>query len=184
MQVIFLSAVIAVFGLNHVYGHSGDRLYPFYEIPDEAALDVTDGSIEDWEDLFEEPSLTSLDFTGFTSYQGSGVSMEYNPSDLDFRIYLGWNGASNRIYVGAICIDDVYVGEDERSSNYFSRGGEDHVSLAIDSDHDGSVAWGDDFVYDRQRDDSGLIDQKAQHYNAVPLRHETSRRLAIPGIIL
>ena len=174
MQVFLLSAVIAVFGLNQVYGHSGDRLYPFYEIPDEAALDVTDGSIEDWEDLFGEPSLTSLDFTGFTSYQGSGVSMEYNPSDLDFRIYLGWNGTDDRIYVGAICIDDVYVGEDERSFNYFSRGGEDHVSLAIDSDHDGSVAWGDDFVYDRQRDDSGLIDQKAQHYNAVPLRHETS----------
>ena len=83
MQVIFLSAVIAVFGLNQVYGHSGDRLYRFYEIPDEAAIDITDGSIEDWEELFGEPSLTSLDFTGFTSYQGNGESMEYNPSDLD-----------------------------------------------------------------------------------------------------
>ena len=75
--------------------------------------DVTDGTIEDWEELFGEPSLTSLDFTGFTSYQGSGESMDYNPSDLDFRIYLGWNGASDRIYVGAICIDDVYIGEEE-----------------------------------------------------------------------
>ena len=70
------------------------------EITDEAAIDVTDGSIEDWEELFGEPSLTSLDFTGFTSYQGSGESMDYNPSDLDFRIWLGWNGASDRIYVG------------------------------------------------------------------------------------
>ena len=79
---------------------------------------MTDGSIEDWEELFGEPTLTSLDFTGFTSYQGSGESMDYNPSDLDFRIWLGWNGASDRIYVGAICIDDVYIGEEERSSNY------------------------------------------------------------------
>ena len=168
MQVILLSALIAVFGLNQVYGHSGDRVYRFYEIPDEAAIDITDGSIEDWEELFGEPSLTSLDFTGFTSYQGSGVSMEYNPSDLDFRIYLGWNGASNRIYVGAICIDDVYIGEDEMSLKYFVRGGEDHIEIEIDSDHDGSIAWEPDM----RRDD---IDQKAQRYFAVPLRHETSR---------
>ena len=93
--MILLSAVIAFFGLGSAHGHSGDRVYRFYEIPDEAAIDITDGSIEDWEELFGEPSLTSLDFTGFTSYQGNGDSMEYNPSDLAFRIYLGWNGASN-----------------------------------------------------------------------------------------
>ena len=76
--------------------------------------------------------------------------------------------------MGAICIDDVYIGEDELSLKYFEREGEDSVSLEIDGDHDGSIAWGDDFVYDRKGDDSGLIDQKAQHYSAVPLRHETS----------
>ena len=174
MSAILLIGAIAFFRPDPVPGHSGDRLYPFYEITDEAAIDVTDGSIEDWEELFGEPSLTSLDFTGFTSFQGDGESMGYNPSDLDFRIWLGWNGASGRIYAGAICIDDVYVGEGEKSPNYLERSGEDHVAIHIDGDHDGSIAWGDDFVYDRQRDDSGLIDQKAQHYNAVPLRNETS----------
>ncbi len=111
MYVVLLSAVIALFGIDPVLGHAGDRVFPFYEIPDEAAIDVTDGSIEDWQELFEEPSLTSLNFTGFD--QDDRV-MGYDPSDLDFRIYLGWNGASDRIYVGAICIDDVYIGEDER----------------------------------------------------------------------
>ena len=89
--LVLLSAVIALFGFGTAHGHVGDRVFPFYEIIDEAAIDVTDGTIEDWEELFGEPSLTSLDFTGFTSYQGSGESMDYNPSDLDFRIWLGWN---------------------------------------------------------------------------------------------
>ena len=174
MCVMILSAVIVLFGFGAAHGHAGDRVFPFYEIPDVTAIDMTDGSIEDWEELFGEPTLTSLDFTGFTSYQGSGESMDYNPSDLDFRIWLGWNGASDRIYVGAICIDDVYIGEEERSSNYYERGGEDHLSIEIDGDHDGSTAWSDDFVYDRQSDDSGLVDQNAQRYNAVPRRHQTS----------
>ena len=167
MYILKLSAMIVLFGFVAAHGHAGDRIYPFYEIPDDAAIDVTDGTIEDWEELFGEPSLTSLDFTGFTSYQGSGESMDYNPSDLDFRIWLGWNGASDRIYVGAICIDDIYIGEDEMSLKYFVRGGEDHVEIEIDSDHDGSIAW----EPDRPRDD---IDHKAQRYFAVPLRHETS----------
>ena len=99
---------------------------------------MTDGSVEDWEELFGEPSLTRLDFTGFDrDYRLIG----YDPSDLDFRIYLGWNGASDRIYMGAICIDDVYIGEDERSFNYLPRDGEDSVKLFIDGDHDGSPQW-------------------------------------------
>ncbi len=128
--------------------------------------------IEDWEELFGEPSLTRLDFTAFEDQ--ARVRMEYDPSHLDFQIYLGWNRVSDRIYVGAICIDDVYVGEEGYSSNYLERAGEDHVSLHIDGDHDGSTAWEDDFVYDRQSDDSGLVDQKAQRYAALPLRRETS----------
>ena len=169
MNAILISAVIAVFGLNHVYGHSGDRLYPFYEIPDEAAIDITDGSIEDWQQLFGEPSLTSLDFTGFDP---NDRVMGYDPSDLDFRIYLGWNGASNHIYMGAICIDDVYIGEDEKSFSYMERQGEDSVTLLIDGDHDGSPQW--DRVNLDGGDDSGKHDQAAQGYSGVPVRRETS----------
>ncbi len=31
MQVILLSAAIALFGLGSAHGHSGDRVYPFWE---------------------------------------------------------------------------------------------------------------------------------------------------------
>ncbi len=172
MHVILLSAVIALFGMDPVLGHGGDRVYPFYEIPDENAIDVTDGTIEDWEELFGEPSLTSLDFTGFDSYFLSGESMGYNPSDLDFRIYLGWNGASDRIYIGAICIDDRYIGEEERSFKYLERQGEDSVTLMIDGDHDGFPQW--DEVNLDEGDDSGKYGQAAQVYSGVPVRREAS----------
>ena len=172
MHVILLSAVIALFGMDPVLGHGGDRVYPFYEITDENAIDVTDGSIEDWEELFGEPSLTSLDFTAFD--RDKWVT-GYNPSDLDFLIWLGWNGASNRIYVGAICIDDVYVGEDEKSDNYFDREGEDHLSIEVDGDHDGSPGWDESVARrDDKGEDSGLMGQGSQFYSAVPLRRETS----------
>ena len=174
MCVLLFSSVIAFFSLGSAHGHSGDRVYPFYEITDEAAIDITDGSIEDWEELFGEPSLTSLDFTAFEDQ--ARIRMDYDPSDLDFRIYLGWNGDTDRIYVGAICIDDVYIGEEEMSLKYLPRGGEDHLAIEIDGDHDGASAWDESFTHIRGNigDDSKLLNQSAQFYNAVPLRNETS----------
>ena len=84
---------------------------------------------------------------------------------------------NQRVYVGAIFIDDVYVGEDEYSSNYLERQGEDHVTLIIDGDHDNSPQWDEKFTHGDGTgwgDDSGLLDQGTQEYSALPLRRETS----------
>ena len=44
--------------------HSGDRVYPIYELTDEmlAKIDLRDGSVQEWADRLGEPSMTSLDF--------------------------------------------------------------------------------------------------------------------------
>ena len=52
MYVLKLSAMIVLFGFVAAHGHAGDRVFPFYEITDVTAIDLTDGSIEDWEELF------------------------------------------------------------------------------------------------------------------------------------
>ena len=41
-----------------------DRLYPIRELTDEmrARIDLRDGSVEDWEEILGEPTLTPLDF--------------------------------------------------------------------------------------------------------------------------
>ena len=70
-----------------------DRIYPIVQLTDRdvAEIDVTDGSVEDWENIVGEPTLTPLDFA--ETYGGS-----YDPSDMDFRIWLGWHDATDRIF--------------------------------------------------------------------------------------
>ena len=43
--------------------HSGDRVYPFYELTDEMLekIDIHDGLIDEWYEI-GEPSMTLLDF--------------------------------------------------------------------------------------------------------------------------
>ena len=70
-----------------------DRIFPILQLTDRdaAEIDVTDGSVDDWQYIAGEPTLTPLDFA-FTIF-GS-----YDPADMDFRIWLAWHDATDRIY--------------------------------------------------------------------------------------
>ena len=85
-----------------------DRLYPIRELTDEmrARIDLRDGSVEDWEEILGEPTLTPLDFVTHP-----GFPSEYDPSSFDFRIWLAWHGAGNHLFVAAEIVDDIYAGE-------------------------------------------------------------------------
>ena len=66
MKAHWLLAATAGFclvGVSATLGHTGDRVYPFYEITEEllGTIDLTDGSVEDWIEV-GPPSLTLLDF--------------------------------------------------------------------------------------------------------------------------
>ena len=102
-----------------------DRVYPIMQLTDRdlAEIDVTDGSVEDWENIVGEPTLTPLDFA--EPFGGS-----YDPSDMDFRIWLGWHDATDRIFFAMERVDDVYVNEHDR----------DDENLSIMSFHDSSVS--------------------------------------------
>ena len=70
-----------------------DRIFPILQLTDRdvAEIDVTDGSVDDWEYIAGEPTLTPLDFA-ITTF-GS-----YDPADMDFRIWLAWHDATDRIF--------------------------------------------------------------------------------------
>ena len=74
--------------------HSGDRVYPIYELTDEmlAKIDLRDGSVQEWADLLGEPSMTLLDFAYVY------IDRSLDPSDLDFRIWLAWHDDTDRIF--------------------------------------------------------------------------------------
>ena len=61
-----------------------------------------DGLIHEWED-FGEPTMTlTLDFRTYE------YSRSPDASDLDFRIWLGWHDASDRLFLAFVSADDVY----------------------------------------------------------------------------
>ena len=47
------TAGFCLFGVSAALGHTGDRVYRFYEITEELreTIDLTDGSIEDWKEV-------------------------------------------------------------------------------------------------------------------------------------
>ena len=65
--------------------------FPIYELTEAelVRIDVRDGSIEAWESLFE-PSLLPEHFYWDPDV---GAGAQYDPDDLDFRIWLGWTRA-------------------------------------------------------------------------------------------
>ena len=138
------------------HAHVGDVVYPFTEITDEMLeeLDLTDGWVEDWEDLVGEPTLTLLDFTADTRYD----TPERDPGNLDFRIWLGWHRGTGRVLMGAQVIDDVYVGgfggEGDDTARY------DSIEFGIDGDHSGGAYWR---LFSSVRE----WNQQAQPYRAV-----------------
>ena len=111
-----------------------DRIFPIMQLTDRdvAEIDVTDGSVDDWEYIVGEPTLTPLDFA-----QTTGRS--YDPADMDFRIWLGWHDATDRIFFAMERIDDVYVNKFDREDDFMRVMvfHDSSVAFAVDGDHSG-----------------------------------------------
>ena len=109
IAVLVLSLVLGLVGL--VPAHVGERVYPVFELTDQdlSLIDLHDGSVGDWEYVVGEASVIALDFRTVAS-AGS-----YDPVDLDFRIWLAWHDATNRIYVAMERADDIYTNLFDRS---------------------------------------------------------------------
>ena len=117
--------------------HSGDRVFPVYELTDEMLkqIDLHDGSIEEWSDLVGEPSMTMLDFIDDLGSESA------DPANLDFRIWLAWHDDPDRIYLAFICSDDMYKNTHDYSAS-FQAGSHilrlhDSILFAVDADHSG-----------------------------------------------
>lgn len=120
-------------------GHVGERVVPIFEIPDEllSEIDIHDGDIDDWHTVIGEPTLTGLDLTP-DYVAGSGE--EYDPSNLDFRIWVAWHRDLNRIYVVAQGSDDVLVDPSADPDGEVGPIGEEGLlGMEIDGDHSGGI---------------------------------------------
>ena len=157
--------------------HIGDRLYPIHYISDEMLerIDLKDGSVEEWQELIGEPSMTMLDFTSLDP----GISPD--PSDLDFRIWLAWHDDPARFYVAYVASDDIYKNDHDYNAeswgldliHYYN----DCIVLVIDGDHGGGA--GSDNV---SLEEAAEIRNRSQEYFAIartpegPILDETFTR--------
>ena len=142
--------------------HSGDRVYPFYELTDEMLekIDIHDGLIDEWYEI-GEPSMTMLDFR---SFQFDSPEL----SNLDLRIWLGWHDESNRIFAAFVIIDNNYYnthnynGEGYNQSIHLS----DSVIFSIDADHSGGkgIRQGGNIISDEELID---IEGRTQSYSVI-----------------
>ncbi len=133
--VAFLSGVLMGM-VDMGWAHVGDQVFPLFELTDEdlEIIDLKDGHVEDWEEVIGEPTLTPDHFTTEKNLVFS-AGIEYDPADLDYRIWMGWHDPTDRIYVGAQFIDDVYINEYEPGTNYM--GNHDCIQFLVDGDHGG-----------------------------------------------
>ena len=150
--------------------HQGERLYVIPEITEEMlnGLDLHDGFIHDWEDLIGEPVLSLIDFVPGPRSE----VQQLDPADLDFRIWLGWNAATNRIYVAAILTDDVYVNEYVRHWTWRVMNQHDCVGILLDGDHSGG-RWAPEGRTDTPEEEL-FWNQQAQAYDAIAYVEEGS----------
>ena len=128
-----LAALLCLTSGGRVSAHSGDRVYPIVEISDDqiGLIDLHDGFVDEWLNVNGPPTLTALDFT---ELHGSG----YQPHDLDFRIWTGWNKSSNRLYVAGQFVDDSYM--NSFPEMWWDRfGHHDAMAFMVDGDHSGGV---------------------------------------------
>ena len=163
----FLPIIGLVMGLlGGAEAQESERLYPFVELTDAdlAQIDVTDGSIDEWIDLLGEPTLTALDF------QTRPGRAPYDPADMDYRVWLAWHGATQRLYVAVERSDDIYNNYDGSDAIPECVGMWVHdssVNFIVDGDASGGKFY---FYLEEIEDDEErqlLNYQHAQDYHAL-----------------
>lgn len=104
-------ALALILGLaSGASAHIGDTIYLFFEIPDAdvADIDLKDGSVDDWLDVVGDPSV---DATDFFADPGVGDGAPYDPADMDYEIWFGWNETTGTLWGAMQRTDDVYINE-------------------------------------------------------------------------
>ena len=142
-----------------------ERIYPIFELTDEdvALIDLKDGSIDDWLEVLGEPTLAALDFL---TRLGLGPN---DPASLDFRIWLAWHDATDRIVVAIERADNAYVNRFDRQDTYeASMFRQDCIEFMVDGDRNGGPFYFNSTVFDSQDEWRLAQNQSAQHYGALP----------------
>lgn len=179
--------LLSVFSVGLLWVSTGhlqaQNVYPFIELTDRdlERIDLHDGSINDWLDTVGEPVLTGLDFIPHS------FSVSYDPVDLDFRIWLAWHDATDRLYVAMERADDIYYNEFDRRRPWHQYMYYDsHLSFRVDGDGGEDprpIDYGQTDVTWGSREHYLQIDRYSQVYNALAETFDDGPRLQLENYI-
>jgi hypothetical protein len=133
------------------------------------AIDIKDGSVADWEALYD-PNLVATDFFADPTV---GDGAQYDPNDLDFRIWFGWTRTPTtvtpQIWFAIERVDDVYLNEYE-GGNPGSLWQHDSVEFMIDGDHTGGQygGWTSGTHYETAEELNIINNASAQQFLCIP----------------
>ena len=113
--------------------HIGDRIFPLFELADDdvADLDFTDDSVADWEDVAGDATYLPADFFADPTV---GDGAQYDPADLDYRIWSAWNSTTGTVWFAMERIDNVYFGREYDGSSPWNY---EAIEVMLDGDHTG-----------------------------------------------
>ena len=156
-------ALTMVFAGN-ANAHIGEKTHLIFEIADGDLQDINlfDADISDWEDVVGPASLKPIDFYADPTV---GDGAQYNPADMDYRVWLGWNETHNRLYLAAERIDDVYINEYGGGAPA-SVWQYDSVEFMVDGDHSGGQYNFNNEADFTDEDKARLQNAQAQKWNA------------------
>lgn len=135
MKRALLAMAMALGLATGASAHIGDKIYLIFEIADgdRSSLDLRDASVSDWEDVVGDPSLVATDFYADPTV---GEGAQYDPADMDYRIWLGWNGKAGVVYMAMERVDNVYINT-YPGGNLGDLWSYDAIEFMLDGDHTG-----------------------------------------------
>ena len=165
LSYLFTNTLLIVFLSGQV---QPERLYQIPEITDDmlARIDLKDGSVKDWEEVLGEPTLRPLDFV-------TPPELNYDPSSLDFRIWLTWHDATDKLFLAAEFVDDIFLSDYDRYASSLPPFTDSSVWFYVDGDNSG----GDFHVVH-----SGEEMQHAQIYTAFAQTYLNDSNVTLIGI--
>jgi hypothetical protein len=114
-----------------------DAVVPFsIAYIDSDSLPLIDAELDEWQDLFGDPVLSSADFSSTTGEILGPVPT----SDQDIEVWLGWNDETNLLYLAARVRDDAYGTTSFDGAVHAWRS--DNIELYLDADNSGGFySW-------------------------------------------
>jgi hypothetical protein len=134
LAVLVIGLVLGLAG--GASAHIGDTVWLIFEIADADVVDIDlqDADITDWEDVVGDASLTAADMFADPTV---GEGAPYDPADMDYRLWFGWNETASALYGAMERTDDVFVNEYAGGDLASTWKHDGSFEFMVDGDHSG-----------------------------------------------